>query len=97
MAMGATRVELLTNASATGAAALWPGGKGQFALAGTVGGATITLQILGPDGTTYLSLGSAVALTAAGVANFEAPAGTIRALVASGTPSGLYATAVGIP
>lgn len=97
MAMGPVRLELLSNTDETGSAHQWPGGKGQFALVGTVSGATITLEQLGPDGSTWVSLGSAVALTAAGVGVFEAPAGQIRALVASGTPSGLYATVVGIP
>jgi len=47
---------LLTNASATGSAQNWKGGRGVFTLAGTVGGATITLQYLGPDATTWLTL-----------------------------------------
>lgn len=85
---------LLSNASATGSAVPWPGGKGGVMLAGTVGGATITLQILGPDGTTWLT--GATALTAVGVGVFELPCGQIRALVAGGAPSGLYAVALPI-
>jgi hypothetical protein len=93
---------LLTNASATGASATWPGGEGLFALAGTVSGATVTLQVLGPDGTTYLSAvkkdgTTAAALTAVGCLVVELPPGRVRALVASGTPSGLYATLTRIP
>ena len=84
---------LLSNASATGSAAAWPGGKGVFALAGTVGGATITLQYLGPDGSTWLTAATATTLTAVGLGVFELPNGQIRALVAAGTPSGLYASA----
>lgn len=84
---------LLTNASATGSATAWPGGKGTFQLVGTVGGATITLQALGPDGSTWQAVSSATTLTATGLANFELGPASIRALVASGTPSGLYATA----
>lgn len=82
---------LLSNASATGSAVVWGGGPGVFMLAGTVGGATITLQVLGPDGSTYLT--AATALTAVGIVEFRLPPGTIRALVAGGTPSGLYANA----
>lgn len=82
---------LLSNASATGSAVQWGGGRGVFSLAGTVSGATITLQYLGPDATTWLT--GATALTAAGLVAFELPPGRIRALVAAGTPSGLYANA----
>lgn len=84
---------LLSNASATGAAAMWPGGRGVFSLAGTVSGATITLQYLGPDGSTWLTAASATTLTAVGLGVFDLPCGQIRALVASGTPSGLFAAA----
>jgi len=82
---------LLSNASVTGSAVGWGGGRGVFALAGTVSGATITLQYLGPDRTTWLT--AAAALTAVGLVAFELPPGQIRALVAGGTPSGLYASA----
>lgn len=89
-------MQLLTNESATGTAKLWPGGKGAFALAGTVGGATITLQYLGPDGSTWLTAAAATTLTAVGLGVFELPNGQIRALVAAGAPSGLYASAEAI-
>ncbi|MEY2875308.1 MAG: hypothetical protein RLZZ373_2679 [Pseudomonadota bacterium] len=82
---------LLNNEAATGSAVQWDGGRGVFSLAGTVGGATITLQYLGPDATTYLT--AATALTAVGLVAFELPPGRIRALVAGGSPSGLYARA----
>ena len=82
---------LLSNSSATGTAVQWPGGRGLFALAGTVSGAMVTLQVMGPDAATYLT--AATALTAVGIVAFELPPGLIRALVASGSPSGLYASA----
>lgn len=94
--MTPTRVDLLSNASATGSSKQWPGGRGQFAVEGTIGGATITLQVQGPNGT-WLAVGTDAALTAAGVVNFDLPQCNIRALVASGSPSALYATAVSIP
>lgn len=72
---------------------MWPGGRGVFALAGTVSGATITLQSLGPDGATWLTAAAATTLTAVGLGVFDLPCGQIRALVAAGTPSGLYASA----
>lgn len=83
---------LLSNAGATGDAVQWTGGRGQFVLAGTLGGATVTLQRLGPDGETWLDMGADAALTAAGVVNFEAPPCMVRAEVDGGTPSGLYAS-----
>ena len=84
---------LLSNASATGSGVTWGGGRGVFSLAGTVSGATITLQYLGPDGSTWLAAGSATTLTGVGLGAFELPPGQVRALVAGGTPSGLYANA----
>jgi hypothetical protein len=85
-------MKLLENVAATGSAAQWNGGRGAFALAGTVSGATITLQYLGPDGSTWLTVPNC-ALTAVGmVLGVELPPGKVRCLVASGTPSGLYAS-----
>lgn len=92
--MRGTRVDLLSNASATGSAVVWPGGRGSFLAAGTFGGATVKLQVLGPDGTTWIDAGTYTTLTAAGVGNFDLPQGQIRASVSGGTPSALYAVAV---
>lgn len=88
---------LLTNASATGAAVQWPGGRGAFSVpAGTFSGATVALQ-WSPDGTNYLAADQGgttyVTLTAAGAGGFELPPCLIRASVVSGSPSGLYAYA----
>lgn len=83
---------LLYNTNATGGGVSLPAGRYSFALVGTFGGATVTLQMLGPDGVTWLPVGSATALTAAGRELVEIPSGTYRALVASGAPSGLYAS-----
>lgn len=88
---------LLANASATGSAVTWPGGRGTFSVPiGTFGGATVALQ-WSPDGTNYLAAdqgGTAyTTLTAAGAGGFELPPGLIRAAVTGGTPSGLYAYA----
>lgn len=84
---------LLNNMAVTGSPVMWPGGRGVFSLAGTVSGATITLQYLGPDGATWLTVAAATTLTAVGLGVFDLPCGQIRALVASGTPSGLFAAA----
>jgi hypothetical protein len=84
--------QLLTNASATGSAVQWGGGQGLFSAAGTFSGATVKLQYLGPDGSTYLDVGPDVTLTAAGMGLFCLPPGMIRASV-TGSPSGMYANA----
>lgn len=87
------RIDLLSNASATGAAQRWPGGKGTFTTVGTFGGATVTLQFLGGDGSTWAPVGS-ISQTAAAADPFELAEGQIRAAVTGGAPSGLYSTAV---
>jgi len=90
-------VQLLNNASAVGASFVWPGGRGCFAVVGTLGGATVSLQALGPDSATWVDVGTTTSLTAAGIAAFDLPAGSIRANVTSGTPSALYANAARVP
>lgn len=95
--MSATRsFSLLSNASATGSAVAWPGGRGTFEVDGTFGGATVTLSKLGPDGSSYISVGSDGALTAEGVVNFDLPPTSIKAVVSGGSPSALYAKATKI-
>ena len=84
---------LISNGSTTSSAARWQGGQGTFTVVGTLGGATVTLQYLGPDGTTWVQAGSDAALTAAGGVVFTLHACQIRALVDGGTPSGLYVSA----
>lgn len=85
--------QLLNNASATGSWVDWGGGPGVFSAVGTFGGATVTLQFQGPDGSTAVAMGSDTTLTAAGAGGFVYPPGRIRAAVTGGTPSGLYAEA----
>lgn len=91
----AIRLDLLTNASATGAGQLWPGGRGVFSVAATFGGGTVKLQYLLPDNSSWADAGTDTTLTANGGGGFELPAVQIRANVATAT--GVYATAVGIP
>lgn len=85
-------VSLLSNATATGAGKSWPGGMGVFSVAATFSGATIKLQFLGPDGATWLDVGSGVTLTSAGAGGFYLHPCVIRAAV-SGSPTGAYAQA----
>jgi len=85
--------QLLSNASATGSAAQWGGGAGVFSACGTFSGATVTLQFLGPDGSTWVAVGSDTTLTANGGGGFVLPPGQIRAAISGGPPSGMYAQA----
>lgn len=89
------RLDLLSNVAATGSAQAWPGGVGSFLVAGTFTGATVSLEVLGPDGSTYIAVSANTTLTAAGGGNFMLPQSTIRASVTGGTPSALYAIVVG--
>ena len=80
---------LLENASATSAQKSWDGGRGVFAAVATWGGGSAQLQYLGPNGSTWLNVGSA--LTADGLQSFELPPGMIRCAVATATA--VYAAA----
>jgi hypothetical protein len=82
---------LINNAAATGAATTWDGGDGEFAVSGTFGGATVSLQELGPDGVTWQDVGTDTTLTAAGGGGFRIGPNQIRAAVTGGTPSAIYA------
>lgn len=82
-------MQLLSNASATSSAAIWGGGRGIFSAVATWGGGSVTLQYLGPDGSTWIA--AATALTANGLVAFELPPGQIRAAVATATA--VYANA----
>lgn len=85
---------LLHNATATTADANIVGiaaGVYCFAIDGTFDGATCTLQMLSPDGTSWLSITGA-AFTAEGTVIVELPGARMRVLVAGGPPSAMYAT-----
>lgn len=86
-------LSLLENAAATGAARDWKGGRGHFSAAGTFSGATVKLQYLCPDGTTWADAGAATTLTAAGGGVFELPPCQVKAVISAGPPSGIYARA----
>ena len=93
-----TSIDLLANASATSAAQQWPGGRAVASVAGTFGGSTLALQMLGPDGITWLAIAAGVSFTAPGsTAAIDLPPATIRATVSGGTPSGLYARLARVP
>lgn len=83
--------KLLTNASASGSAV--PnvvGASYVWCIQGTIGGATIALQALGPDGVNYITVSSQTAAGCYGVV-LGANA-TVKVTVTGGTPSGLYSS-----
>lgn len=83
---------LLSNASATGSAASVRGGLHAFAVDGTFSGATVKLQLLSPDGVSFIDVPDA-SFTVEGVIGVELPGGsTVKAVITGGPPSGIYAT-----
>lgn len=86
-------MQLLDGAAATGAALPWEGGPGLFAICGTFAGVTASLELLGPDGVTWLAV---TAYTANGVEPLQLCAGTLRlaltAPAAATTPPKLWAS-----
>lgn len=88
-------IPLIVNGSATSAQKTWDGGDGEFEVTGTFGGATVSLQVVGPDGSTLLDVGADTTLTAAGGGAFRLGPGLIQATVSGGSPSGLYARVKG--
>lgn len=94
---------LFTNqaAAGNGESVWWSGGRGLFIAAGTFGGTTVTMEALGPNGSTWLPIKAmdsagvqtTVALTDSGMFVFELPPSRIRAVATGGTPSALYARA----
>ena len=84
----------LSNVAASGAAAPLAGGRYLLTAVATWGGGSVGVSILGPDGSTYLTVGTA--LTANGVAAvIELPACTAKLVVATATA--VYASLSRIP
>lgn len=87
------KIVLISNAAVTsGAKQVGVSGLYLCRVAGTFGGATVKLQIKNADDSTWLDLPNS-SVTAPGLFEVRIPAGVdIRASVASGSPSALYAT-----
>ncbi|MEK0416827.1 MAG: hypothetical protein RI949_833 [Pseudomonadota bacterium] len=91
---------LLSAGSATGSAVAVKGGEYIFMAEGTVGGATVTLQIQNPNGnwaTVAVFSGSLVSFTSlpAAQTGIVLPAGNVRCGISGGSPSGISAWLVG--
>lgn len=91
-----TLMTLLANASATGPeSAPQRPGRYCFAVAGTFGGATVGLQMLGPDGATWIDIeddAGAIAIASAKARLVALPAGRYRATITGGAGASLFAT-----
>lgn len=84
--------KLIDDAAATGDPVAVAPGRYCYAVDGTFSGATVTLKLLGPDGSSYISVGSDAALTAEGAVLVDLPACTVRAEVSGGPPSNIHAS-----
>lgn len=92
----ARNITLLSDASATGAWFAWDGGRGSFMAEGTPGGATLALEVRGPNGG-GIPVGADTTFAALpGIGNFDLPPCRIRCAVAGGTPAALHASATRI-
>lgn len=87
------RVDLAVNASATGQAVNWPGGRLSFGAKATWGGGTVKIQCLLPSND-WVDV-SGLSLTADGMVSADVPAGQIRANIATAT--GVYAYGFRVP
>ena len=82
--------------SATTDPITWVGGRSALiVLASAYDGTTGFLQILGPDGSTWIDI-NASKFSANGVTSYDLPAGQYRLNLGSST-SGLYASLVTVP
>lgn len=93
MARFTQKYDLLSNVAASGVAVTVDfGGRYLMIGVGTWSGATVKVQILGPDGATFVDVPSA-SLTANGSATIYLPDNAvIKGAVSSGPPSGIYLT-----
>jgi hypothetical protein len=96
-----TTYTLLSNGSATGNSTNIRGGYYAFTTEGTIGGATVGLQMQTPNGTwstVQVWNASPVQTTAVPYlqTGIDLPAGAVRAVVTGGTPSALYCYLVGL-
>lgn len=93
--MAAQGIILMKNVSATGAGSqvTWPGGRSALVVMGTFP-TTATLQMLGQDGATWLTMATP---STAGSTALDLPSGTYRMNLTGGSPSGFYASLATVP
>ena len=96
-----TLYTLLANGAATGNAINIRGGEYCFTVEGTIGGATIGLQMQTPNGTwSTVQVWNASPVQTTAVPYFQTqidlPAGAARVVVTGGTPSAIYSYLLGL-
>lgn len=91
--MRAQEAVTFTDIAATTAAFKLDGGSYKVAVVATFGGGSVGLEQLGPNGSTWLAVHTA--LTAAGVATVQVPPGQFRFAIATATA--VYAQVARIP
>lgn len=84
---------LLADGDETGSWVDWPGGEGVFAVEGTWGGATASLEFSLDGGSTAIPAGSESELTADGGVSFRLPDCKIRCAIADAGTTSLNASA----
>lgn len=89
---------LITNNTPAAAQSAY-GGDYVWSVQGTFNGASVQLQSLGPDGTTYMNIGAAktAADTTGGTGVGLGSNATVRAVITGGPPTGIYATLSRLP
>lgn len=93
--MRASEAQVFSNISATTAAFHLNGGKYAFAAHATWSSGSAKLQVLLPDGSSYVSVSSGTDLTADGFAVVDLPPGTYQIAIATATA--VYASVTRIP
>lgn len=81
------------NIAATTSAFVLNGGKYTFAVAATFGGGSVGIETLGPNGSSWLSVGTPP--VAAGVTTYDLPPGQYRVVIVTATA--VYVTIVRVP
>lgn len=79
------RNPILSAANASSGLVDWQGGEGLFTVEGTFGGATVSLQYLGPDGVTMIAVGASTTVTAAASVLFTLPRAAIQVAITGGS------------
>ena len=90
-----TDSKTFSNISSTTAAFTLKGGNYLFCAVATFGGGSVALEVLGPDGTTYLKPASGFSFSAAGCFQGWLPPGQYEIVIATATA--VYANVAAIP
>jgi hypothetical protein len=92
------KIDLMIGGTGNGSSFDWPGGRGVFFVSAASGG-TVGLQMQAPDLTwipvIHFATTIDIAIGAGKMANFEVPAGPLRA--AAGAATGVTCAVVGVP